>query len=316
MIRIYKQENGQVSQPDRVLPGTWVNIAPPFNMEELEQFAGAHAIPFSYIVDCIDQYERSRYEKGDNSKLIVINTPVLNDGFDVEDEATYITIPVGIILVPGLMVTVCSVNNPMIEWFEQNLARCLPTAQNGRFVLKIFERNVYYFLHYLREINKRISQVEKELNYSSRNQELNRLLHLQKSLIYFVNDLRANEMVLMKIQRTDFLEINGEEEIGEVFQDIMIDYGQALEMANVYSNILGNMMSAFASIISNNLNHVVNRLTGVTILLMVPTLIAGIYGMNVDLPFQHKPHAFTIVVVLALGVTVAFVAYFRKKKWI
>jgi magnesium transporter len=285
-------------------------------MEELEVFAREQYIPFSYIEDCIDQYERSRYEKGDNSKLIVINTPILNDGFDVEDEATYITIPVGIILIPDSIVTVCSVNNPMMEWFEKNLIKTGNTSARSMFVLKIFERNVYYFLHYLREINKRISQVEKELNYSSRNQELNRLLHLQKSLIYFVNDLRANEMVLMKIQRTDFLEINNKEDIHEIFQDILIDNSQALEMANVYSNILGNMMSAFASIISNNLNHVVNRLTGVTIILMVPTLIAGIYGMNVDLPFQHKTHAFTIVVLMSFLITIIFMVYFRRKKWI
>jgi magnesium transporter len=316
MIRIYKHENGQVSTPDQVEKYCWINIAPPFNMEELEGFASQHQIPFSYIVDCIDQYERSRYEKGDISRLIVINTPILNDGFDVEDEATYITIPVGIILVPDILVTVCSVNNPLMEWFEKNLVKTGDTADRGSFVLQIFERNVFYFLHYLREINKRISQVEKELNYSSRNQELNHLLHLQKSLIYFVNDLRANEMVLMKIQRTDFLEINQRENISDIYQDILIDYGQALEMASVYSNILGNMMSAFASIISNNLNHVVNRLTGVTIILMVPTLIAGIYGMNVDLPFQHKAHAFSIVVLMSILITLAFMIYFKRKKWI
>jgi magnesium transporter len=285
-------------------------------MEQLENLSNQLDIPFSFIVDCIDQYERSRYEKQDDAKLIVINTPILNEGFDMEDEATYITIPVGIILIPSMIVTVCSVNNPMMEWFEKNVLKNIKPEDRSNFVIKIFERNVYYFLHYLREINKRISQIEKELNYSSKNQELNKLLHLQKALIYFVNDIRANEMVLMKIQRTDFLNLGDDLDAKELFQDILIDNSQALEMANVYSNILGNMMGAFASIISNNLGHVVNRLTAVTIALMLPTLVAGIYGMNVDLPFQHHPHAFTIVVIISILVTILFVVYFRKKRWL
>jgi magnesium transporter len=316
MIKIYKITDGKLIILENPEKDCWVHISPPFNLELLEQLAKQTEVPFSFIVDCIDQYERSRYEKQDEAKLIVINTPILNEGFDMEDEATYITIPVGIILVPEMIVTVSSLDNPMMEWLEKNILKVGNFEHRNKIVLKIFERNVYYFLHYLREINKRISQIEKELNYSSRNQELNKLLHLQKALIYFVNDIRANEMVLMKIQRTDFLQFRDEEESSELFQDILIDNSQALEMANVYSNILGNMMGAFASIISNNLGHVVNRLTAVTIALMLPTLVAGIYGMNVDLPFQHQKHAFTIVVAISILFTVLFVIYFRKKRWL
>ena len=316
MIKVYKKIGDELTIIPQPEADCWINISPPFNMEHLENLSKDLDIPYSYIVDCIDQYERSRYEKEDNSKLIVINTPILNEGFDLEDEATYITIPVGIILIPSMIITVCSVNNPMIEWFEKNILKNVQPSNRSLFVIKIFERNVYYFLHYLREINKRISQIEKELNYSSKNQELNKLLHLQKALIYFVNDIRANEMVLMKIQRTDFLVLRDDHDAKELFEDIIIDNSQALEMANVYSNILGNMMGAFASIISNNLGHVVNRLTAVTIALMLPTLVAGIYGMNVDLPFQHHAHAFTIVIIISVLVSIIFVAYFRKKRWL
>lgn len=316
MIKIYKKSGDELVLLQQPESDCWVNIAPPFNMDQLEQLSKQLDVPFSFIVDCIDQYERSRYERQDDAKLIVINTPILNEGFDLEDEATYITIPVGIIIIPTMLLTVSSVNNPTIEWFEKNLMRHVQIEDKSLFVIKIFERNVYYFLHYLREINKRISQIEKELNYSSRNQELNKLLHLQKALIYFVNDIRANEMVLLKIQRTDFLNLADAPNAQEIFQDILIDNSQALEMANVYSNILGNMMGAFGSIISNNLGHVVNRLTAVTIALMLPTLVAGIYGMNVDLPFQHHPHAFTIVILISVAVTFSFVFYFRKKRWL
>lgn len=316
MIKIYKNIGDELQLINQPEQDCWINIAPPFNMEQLERLANQLEVPYSYIVDCIDQYERSRYEKQGTTKLIVINTPILNEGFDMEDEATYITIPIGLIILPTMLLTVCSVNNPMIEWFEKNVLRNVQLSNRNLFVIRIFERNIYYFLHYLREINKRISQIEKELNYSSRNQELNKLLHLQKALIYFVNDLRANELVLVKIQRNDFLELNEDNFSKELVQDIIIDNSQALEMANVYSNILGNMMGAFASIISNNLGHVVNRLTAVTIALMLPTLVAGVYGMNIDLPFQHHPHAFTIVIILSVLVSISFVVFFRKKRWL
>ncbi len=316
MIRFYKKEGNDLTLIPAPEKNCWVNIAPPFNMEELERLAKQLNAPYDYIIDCIDQYERSRYEKQDNAKLIVINTPILNEGFDVEDEATYITIPVGIILTEEVLITVCSVNNPTIEWFEKNVLKNIELNNKNLFVIRIFERNVYYFLHYLREINKRISQIEKELNYSSRNQELNKLLRLQKALIYFVNDLRANELVLVKIQRNNFLELQDDQTARELLDDVIIDNSQAVEMANVYSNILGNMMGAFGSIISNNLGHVVNRLTAVTIALMLPTLVAGVYGMNVDLPFQHHKHAFTIVVVISVLITISFVIYFRRKRWL
>ena len=211
MVKIYRKSGNElilIQEPEK---DCWINIIPPFNMEELELLSKKTQAPFSYITDCIDQFERSRFESQDDAKLIVINTPVVNDGFDVEDEATYITVPVGIILVPDIFMTVSSVNNPTIEWFEKNVLKNVQLQNKALFVIRIFERNVYYFLHYLREINKRISQIEKELTYSSRNQELNELLHIQKALVYFANDLRANEMVLMKIQRNDFLEL-GEDE--------------------------------------------------------------------------------------------------------
>lgn len=316
MIKIYKKEGSElvlIQEPEK---DCWINIVPPFNMEELERLSKKTNTPYSYITDCIDQFERSRFESQDDAKLIVINTPVVNDGFDADDEATYVTVPVGIIIVPDMLITVSSVNNPTVEWFEKNVLKNVQPQNRPLFVIRIFERNVYYFLHYLRDINKRISQIEKELTYSSRNQELNELLHLQKALVYFVNDLRANELVLVKLQRSNFLEFAEDEKTKDLLQDVIIDNAQAVEMANVYSNILGNMMVAFASIISNNLGHVVNRLTAVTIALMLPTLVAGVYGMNVDLPFQHHSHAFTIVMLISILITIAFVAYFKRKRWL
>lgn len=316
MVKIYYRENDKIVELDQPSKDCWINITPPFNMEKLEELSRKLDIPFSFIVDCIDLYERSRYEKEDDNKLIVINTPIINEGLDIEDDATYITVPVGIILKPDLILTISSLSNPMIEWFEKNPVKNLRPDDREMFILKIFERNVAYYLHYLRETNKRISLIEKELDQSSRNLELKKLLNLQKSLVYFVNDLRANEMVFLKIQRTDFLSLYDNEPAKDFLQDIMIDNSQAMEMANVYSNILASTMEAFANIISNNLNQVMRRLTSITLVLMFPTLVASIYGMNVHLPFQENKYAFFYTISIAFMVAILMAYYLAKKKWI
>ena len=120
MIQIYQKINEKITEIKELEKDCWVNISPPFNMDRLEEFAKEIEIPFSFIVDCIDLYERSRYEKVEDAKLIVINTPILNEYQDIDDQASYITVPVGIVLLPDKIVTINSLPNPMIEWFEKN----------------------------------------------------------------------------------------------------------------------------------------------------------------------------------------------------
>jgi magnesium transporter len=138
-------------------------------------------------------------------------------------------------------------------------------------------------------------------------------MRIQKSLVYFVTALRSNEMLMMKLERTNFLSLNEEER--EFLQDLIVDTSQALEMANIYTNILTSTLDAFASIISNNLNSVMKRLTSITIILSLPALVAGIYGMNVKIPYMDSPHAFYIPVVISLITSIVLSWYFMKKKW-
>ena len=180
-------------------------------------------------------------------------------------------------------------------------------------VLKIFEKVTMNFLNYLKEINQRRNILEQKLYDSNRNEELLYLMRIQKSLVYFVTALRSNELLLMKIERTNFLGLNEDEK--EFLHDLIVDTSQALEMANVYTNILSGTMDAFASIISNNLNLVMKRLTSITIVLTFPVLVASIYGMNVEIPFAHSPHAFYIPVILSIVISVIMSWYFMKKKW-
>lgn len=141
-------------------------------------------------------------------------------------------------------------------------------------------------------------------------------MNIQKSLVYFVTSLRSNDLLMIKMQHTDFLGIKDKEEEMDLVQDLLIDSSQALEMSNVYTNILNGTMNAFASIISNNLNFVMKRLTSVTIILMLPTLVASFFGMNVTLPFDHEqPFIFVYTLILSLILTGILVWFFLRNKW-
>jgi magnesium transporter len=179
-------------------------------------------------------------------------------------------------------------------------------------VLKIFEKIVQNFMEYLKEINQRRNIFEQKLYDASRNEHLLQLMRIQKSLVYFLTALRSNEMLLMKLERTNFLGLNEEEK--EFLNDLVVDNSQALEMANIYTNILSSTLDAFASIIANNQNQVLKRLAVITIVLTFPILISSLFGMNVPSGFEHSPYAFYIVVFLSLIISLIIGWLFLRKK--
>ena len=166
----------------------------------------------------------------------------------------------------------------------------------------------------MKKLNLRRNLIEKELYDSSSNKQLVELLSIEKSLVYFMNSLSANELLKMKMKRTDFLQIRTDEDKADLFEDIIIDNSQALEMANVYTNILNGTMDAYGSIISNNLNLTIRRLTLITIILMVPTLIASFYGMNVPLPAQEFPYMSSIIIGVSIMISLLVAWYFQRKR--
>ncbi|MDX1939735.1 MAG: magnesium transporter CorA family protein, partial [Saprospiraceae bacterium] len=204
--------------------------------------------------------------------------------------------------------------NPVLQLFLEDKVKNFDPSDESLFVLQILEQNVYRFLTCLKKLNLKRNLIEAELFDSSRNRELRQLLGIEKSLVYFVNSLSANELLKMKMKRTDFLQIREDEDKSDLFEDIVIDNGQALEMANTYTNILNGTMDAYGSIISNNLNNTMRRLTAITIILMVPTLIASFYGMNVDLPFDRNPNAVYFIFGIAMLLSILIGWYFQRKR--
>lgn len=315
MIRYYIKKDRQLVELQEPVPSCWVNISPPFSQAELESIAQTYEIPLDFLTDSLDIDERSRYEREEDIRLIVVNTAILNEN-DQGNAAEYITAPIGIILGLDQLITITGFDNPVLNLFLNNKVKNFNPSDEQLFILQILEQNVYRFLTCLKKLNLQRNLVEKELYDSSRNKELRQLLSIEKSLVYFVNSLSANELLKMKMKRSDFLRIRENEEKTDLFEDIIIDNSQALEMANVYTNILNGTMEAYASIISNNLNMVIQRLTLVTIILMVPTLVASLYGMNVDLPFKDSQFAFYFIVIFSLLISLALAWFFRRKRLI
>lgn len=314
MVQYYIKEDGRLKELESSVPGCWVNITPPFSQEELEEVSQRFDIPLDFLLDSLDIDERSRYEREEETRLILINTPVLNPMED-ENDAIYTTVPIGIILSEENLITITSIENPVLQRFLDEKVKNFNLSSLKHFILQILEHNVYRFLTCLKKLDLKRNLIEQELYNSSRNRELKQLLSIEKSLVYFLNSLSANDLLKMKMKRTDFLNIREDEDLSDLFEDIIIDNGQALEMANVYNNILSGTMDTYASIISNNMNVTVHRLTVVTIFLAVPTLIASFYGMNVKaLPFSQDPNAVYFIVVFSIVVSLLLAWYFQRKR--
>ncbi|MEX6687192.1 magnesium transporter CorA family protein [Danxiaibacter flavus] len=311
MIQYFKNINSQTVEIDRPENGVWVNLVPPFKEEEFVELGEELEIPIEFLRDSLDIDERPRYEIDDNVRFIVIKTPTENNSFN-DSDAYYITIPICIILTHNHIVTVNSFDNGAIKKFLNTFQKRHPDKRN-MMVLKVFEKIVQNFMEYLKEINHKRNQFEQSLYDSNSNEDLLKLMRIQKSLVYFVTALRTNELMMMKLERTNFLGLNEEER--EILNDLIVDTSQALEMANIYTNILSSTLDAFASIISNNLNNVMKRLTSITIILSLPALVTSIYGMNVPIPFDHSKHAFYIPIILSLSISIIISWYFMKKKW-
>jgi magnesium transporter len=309
MVRIYKCCDNKFISTETVESSCWINVSKP-RPDELDMLSKDFKIPIDFLTDPLDVDERARIEIEDNIILIVVRVPYYDPGNTV---VPYTTLPVGIILVNDFMITVCSEDINEILGLHNGRTKNLYTQNLRRFILHIFNRTALSFLKYLKEINKKTGEAEAHLHKSLKNEELIKLLNIEKSLVFFTTSLKSNELMMERLQKTEILKMDPDDK--DLLDDVLIDYKQAIEMANIYSNILSGMMDAFASVISNNLNVVMKLLTSFTIILMIPTLIASIYGMNVDLPFQRSPHAFLITIGISLSLSVTSVLIFLKNKW-
>jgi magnesium transporter len=309
MITIYKHSETGLSTLTEPTSGCWINVIDPTPQE----IAGLESlgIPQDYLTYPLDLDERSRTERENGELLIVLRIPYFQ-GRDVD--IPYTTIPLGIIINSRFLVTICKLENEIINEFASGRIRNLETSKRNRFVLRLLLSTAHKYLAYLRDITKVVDDLEDQLQLSTRNKEVLELLKYQKSLTYFTTALKSNELMLERLQRNQMFKAYPDDE--DLLEDVITENQQAIEMTNIASNILSSMMDAFASIISNNLNAVMKFLASITIILSLPVLVTSFYGMNVNLPLAQSTQAYLIILVASFLITLLCVAVFWKKDWL
>jgi magnesium transporter len=308
MIKIFKTFGGYL-QIAEIEDKCWINVTQPIQ-EEIKKLSSEFKLPEDIIRDILDADERPRVEVDDDYTLIIMRIPVKNTNNGVPFQ----TVPLGIFLAKNFTLTLCIQDNEILPMEEPASYKegYSQVTDEINFILRLSLRSGKIYLKYLKEVNRMTAAIEQDLEKSIKNRELNQLLRMEKCLVYFITSIKANEIILAKLRNLKKIttEINE-----DLLEDAMIENKQALEMAQIYSDIQSGMMDAFASVISNNLNVVMKQLTLISIILMIPTLIASIFGMNVPNYLENSMWAMPSIIVFSLVLSIIGVLSFRKRHW-
>jgi magnesium transporter len=305
MITFYKNENG-LHKTENLGKDTWINAVCPtkedkkFLLDELQ-------IPQAFYNDIEDIDERPRIEIENGWYLIVLRIPFKSD----DAKLPFNTAPLGLIFKDDLFVSVSFYQTDILTDFVSYTRKKKIVIENHfDLVLKLLLSSSVWFLKYLKQINQRIKLAEDNLEKSIKNEELQALLQIEKCLVFFVTSIKGNDILFRRLKN---LKEHRDAFNEELLEDVEIELRQAEETTNIYSNILTGMMDAYASVISNNLNVIMKRLTSISIILMIPTLVASLYGMNVPNNLENNHFGFYIVILISLLISVFGVFLFKKK---
>ncbi|MDD5937794.1 MAG: magnesium transporter CorA family protein [Clostridiales bacterium] len=299
MLSIHRTVGGRMTGLEDIEEGCWVNLTHPTEAE-LDRVSSALDIDQTFLRAALDEEETSRVDTDEGQTLIIIDLPSAEE----TEPVLYSTFPLGIIVTEKCIVTVCTRETSIIRSFQEGTIRQAQTQKKTSFIFYILLQVAKRYLFYLRQIDKIYNQMEKKLYKSQRNKELMQLLDVEKSLVYFNTSLKANEVTLEKLLRGRIVTLYDEDQ--DLLEDVLIEVRQAIETTNIYSSIVSSMMETFASVISNNLNVIMKVLTSITILLTIPNIVYGFYGMNVrGLPldqFWWFPLVLSVVIVVIVGI--------------
>jgi magnesium transporter len=290
-------------------PGCWIHVVSP-SVEDLAAIR-EFGVPAALLSHVDDREERPRAEHLGDVALVVVHCPQRRSA---TEGAPFITSPLSVFLLPHGVVTIAPRPVEFLDPLLNGTMAVPSTTRGTEFVLRMFWQLADAYLVAVREINASVERLEDRLKRSLRNEEVLGLLDYQKSLTYFATGMGANELVLERLQRTPALRLGEHDQ--ELLDDVRVEVRQAIEMVGISDNILSQMMDAFASIVSNNLNSVMKLLTSVTILLAIPTLVASLYGMNVILPGARSTLAFGAIMLVCAVLCVILFAVFRRRNWL
>ncbi|MDR0205761.1 MAG: magnesium transporter CorA family protein [Bacteroidales bacterium] len=309
MIRYLECKNG-FYEVEKYSTKVWVCVMRPTPEEQIF-LAEEFGVPVPFLKDIEDNEERPRVEYEDGWRLIIVRVPFKSK----EQENLYSTVPLGILTSGEKFITVCHSEVEMMEDFVKYTRRKNFEERNASdLILHLQLSAAVWFMKYLKMINYEIQDAEKQLQTSIRNEELLELMRLERTLTYFVTSIRGNEILLQKFH--SILKQRHMKYDADLFEDVEIEMQQARTTANVYSEILAGMMDAFAAVISNNVNVIMKRLTSFSIILMLPTLIASFYGMNLEVGTTIHNPKFYVVIFLSLLLSIFITLFFKKKRWL
>lgn len=303
MIEYYKTVNNKLLKLDKPEKGCWINVVSP-NSNEREYLINNIGILSEFVNASLDEEERPHIDYDDdyNQTLIIFDYPSSDASKDKNNTLVYTTLPLGIVIHDDYIVTICLYENHNIDDIALNNVRGINTQLKTRFTLLLMFRITQRFLIYLRQIDKMSSFTEKRMQRLMHNEEIIQMLGLEKSLVYFSASLNTDQIVLNKLTRGKHIKLYEEDE--DLMEDLVIEVKQALDMCNIYKDILSGTMDATSSIISNNLNNVMKSLTVITIVMSIPNIIFGFYGMNVfDLPVPYTWFP-TLICLIACGIAI------------
>jgi magnesium transporter len=303
MITHYKNDKGFV-KAEKMEGNCWINVVCP-TKEETKFLLQELQIPDDFYNDIEDIDERPRIEIENGWTLIILRIPFKSN----DAKLPFNTAPLGLMFKDDTFVSLCFHEIDILSDFVTYTQRKKIIIHNHfDFVLKLLLSSSVWFLKYLKQINQRIKLAEDNLEQSIKNEELQALLQIEKCLVFFITSLKGNDVLFRRIKNLKNYDFDP-----ELLEDVEIELRQAEETTNIYSNILTGMMDAYASVISNNLNVIMKRLTSISIILMIPTLIASLYGMNVPNNLQENPLGFWIVLLISLLISISGVFLFKKK---
>ncbi len=310
MVEYYKTIGNRIERLDEITEGCWVNMVRP-SSEEVAHVIEMLRVEPDFVRAALDPEESSRVEVEEEQVLMIVDIPTVERQADENGGQVFSTLPLGIIVVESAVITVCLQETSVTRSIAEGVVKDIHTALKTRFVFQLLLRVAGRFLKYLRLIERNFSKIERRLYDSMKNEELIQLLGLSKSLVYFSTSLKANEVTMEKMLRGRILKLY--EDDRDILEDGLIEIRQAIEMAGIYSSILSGTMDAYASVVSNNLNIIMKMLTVITIIMTIPNIIFGFYGMNIGsgvMPLDLRWWA--PLVLAAAGCIVAW--FFLKKK--
>ncbi|MDR1309633.1 MAG: magnesium transporter CorA family protein [Deltaproteobacteria bacterium] len=287
----------------------WINLEDP-SRQELDAVASELGLPPQFLTDPLDPKERPRLEQEDDSGLMIISVPYIRAE---EKDYSFGTTPLGIIVSGQVLVTVCSevglIGDLISRWHKKPRP-----VTNKKIVIKILMESSIDFIKHLELMENITDLAEQSLSKSQHNKEIMTLLTIDKALIVYTVALKSNRGIISKVLESKGF-FQSQEEL-DLLDQALIENQQAIYMADIFGQVMGSVGDAFGNIINNNLNKVMKFLAGVTIILMLPTLVVGAYGMNVVLPLSSNPKAFWIVGLFCVVISGLMWFYFLRKRWI